>query len=107
MTERVEMRGTKSVYDCATDKWNSEPVRLLVETEPFQEGGMRIAYKAQELFADGSAMDVVLKCFKPEVLEEGEDEAELVRGEAMTQMVAENYAQDFNRMARDEHVPTF
>ena len=57
MTERVEMRGTKSVYDCATDKWNSEPVRLLVETEPFQEGGMRIAYKAQELFADGSAMD--------------------------------------------------
>ena len=105
MTERVEMRGTKSVYDCATDKWNSEPVRLLVETEPFQEGGMRIAYKAQELFADGSAMDVVLKCFKPEVLEEGEDEAELVRGEAMTQMVAEDYSQQFNKLAASKGLP--
>ena len=105
MAERVEMRGTKSVYECATDKWHSEPVRLLVEAEPFQEGGMRIAYRAQERFADGSASDVVLKCFKAEVLEEGEDEAALVRGEAMTQMVAEDYSQQFNKLAASKGLP--
>ena len=67
--------GTKLTYSCFDDKWNSEPVRLRVEEEPFQEGGMRLAYRARELFEDGSASDVVLKCFKEDVLEEGEDEA--------------------------------
>lgn len=90
--------GTKLTYSCGDDKWNEEPVRLRVEEEPFQEGGMRLAYRARELFADGSSSDVVLKCFREDALEEGEIEAELIEAEAQTQMVAEDYAQQFNKL---------
>lgn len=90
--------GTKSTYECGADKWNTEKVRLRVDAEPFQEGGMRLAYRARELFEDGSAMDVVLKCFREDVLQEGEIEADLIECEALTQMVAEDYAQQFNKL---------
>ena len=95
---RVKFVGTKLTYSCQDDKWNTESVRIKVEAEPFQEGGMRLAYRARELFADGSEMDVVLKCFREDVLEEGEDEADLIESEAQTQMVAEDYAQQFNKL---------
>ena len=98
-SERFEMKGRKLVYECATDSWHEDSVRLLVESEPFQEGGMRLAFRAREVFSDGSASDVVLKCFKPEILEEGENEADLIKSEAMTQMVAEDYAQQWNKLA--------
>lgn len=97
-SESEMLVGTKLTYSCQDDKWNTESVRIKVEAEPFQEGGMRLAYRARELFADGSEMDVVLKCFREDVLEEGEDEADLIESEAQTQMVAEDYAQQFNKL---------
>lgn len=101
----VHLDGTKETYECAGAKWLKEPVRLLVEGEPFQEGGMRLAYRARELFADGSASDVVLKRFKSDTLEEGEDEAELIAAEAMTQAVADDYAQQFNKLCAAKGMP--
>ena len=44
-------------------------------------------------------MRVVLKHFKEDALEEDEDEDELIKSEAMTQMVADEYAQQFNKLA--------
>lgn len=93
------LEGSKLTYDCAHDKWNAESVKLKVELEPFQEGGMRLAYKAREIFDDGSECEVVLKHFKEDALEEDEDEDELIKSEAMTQMVADEYAQQFNKLA--------
>ena len=46
MAERIDMRGTKMTYEAAADKWNSEAVRLRVESEPFQEGGMRLTWSS-------------------------------------------------------------
>ena len=66
----TELEGTKLTYDCASDKWNVDSCTIVIEPQPFQEGGMRMAYKAREVFADGSDMEVVLKHFKEEVLEE-------------------------------------
>lgn len=66
---------------------------------------MRLAYRARELFADGSASDVVLKRFKSDTLEEGEDEAELIAAEAMTQAVADDYAQQFNKLCAAKGMP--
>ncbi len=99
------MRGSKLTYECANDKWHREPVHLITETEPFQEGGMRLAFKARERFPDGGEIDVVLKCFKEDVLHEGEDEGELIKSEAMTQMVAEDFAQQFNRLCSSKGLP--
>ena len=96
--------GTKETYDCSVDKWNAEPVRIRVENEPFQEGGMRLAFKARELYPDGTASDVVLKLFRDDVLQEGEDESDLIACEAMTQMVAEDYAQQFNKLCASRGV---
>jgi len=93
------LRGTKRMYDCASDKWNTSPVALRISEEPFAEGGMRLAFRAREIMSDGDEMDVVVKCFKDEVLQEDESERELLLDEAMTQMVAEDYAQQFNKLA--------
>lgn len=60
---------------------------------------MRYAFKARELDPDGSEMECVLKCFKADVVGEDEDVSQLIEAEAMTQMVAEDYAQQFNRLA--------
>jgi hypothetical protein len=60
---------------------------------------MRLAFRAREIMSDGDEMDVVVKCFKDEVLQEDESERELLLDEAMTQMVAEDYAQQFNKLA--------
>lgn len=104
MAERFIMRGTKLTYDCSNDKWVREPVDLSVEREPFQEGGMRLAYRARERFPDGGEIDVVLKCFKEDVLQ-GQDEGELIKSEAMTQMVAEDFAQQFNKLCSSKGLP--
>lgn len=93
------LKGSKLTYDCARDKWNAESVKLNVELEPFQQGGMRFAYKAREIFDDGGEIEVVLKHFKEDVLAEDEDEDELIKSEALTQMVADDYAQQFNKLA--------
>ena len=99
MVNRQRMRGEKRTYECATDSWSSERIELITECEPFQEGGMRYAFKARELDPDGSEMECVLKCFKADVVGEDEDVSQLIEAEAMTQMVAEDYAQQFNRLA--------
>ena len=93
------MHGTKLTYECAVDKWNRAPVTLRISEEPFAEGGMRFAFRAREILEDGSELETVVKCFKEEVLQPDEDERELIMDEAMTQMVADDYAQQFTRLA--------
>ena len=95
MTERVEMRGTKSVYDCATDKWNSEPVRLLVETV---SGGRHPCLPTARQWTSCSNASS-RKCSKKARTRLS------ARGEAMTQMVAEDYSQQFNKLAASKGLP--
>ena len=95
--ELTTIQGEKLTFDIQTDKWESVPVTLRVGSEPFGEGGMRLAYRAREVLPDGSEFDVVVKRFRPDMWADGFT-GEDVYHEAMTQMVAEQYAQDFNKL---------
>jgi len=94
--EIITLSGDKLTYDCEKDRWDSVPVTLRVSSEPFGEGGMRLAYRAREVLPDGFEFDVVVKRFRSDLEDEGYTSDDLFQ-EAVTQMVAENYAQDFNK----------
>jgi len=66
---------------------------LRLEEKPFAAGGMRMCYRAREVLDDGSEVDVVVK----RILPNSGIDPEINIMEAMTQMVAESYAQDFNK----------
>lgn len=86
-------RAKKYTYDCGKDSWDQEFTRIRVDREPFGEGGMRLAYRAREILEDGSEVEAVVKRMKPGCAPSGDH----MFHEAMTQMVAESYAQDFNK----------
>mmetsp|Transcript_69481 Transcript_69481/g.166543 ORF Transcript_69481/g.166543 Transcript_69481/m.166543 type:complete len:279 (+) Transcript_69481:134-970(+) len=95
------LAATKSTYDCSADKWDETPVRLRVSSEPFEAGGMRIVYRAWEVFDDGTETEAVLKRVRPGIgLSPDVNEAE-----ALTQMVAESYAQEFNKACAKKGLP--
>lgn len=99
--EFVQCRGSKLTYDSSADRWEQAPVTLRVSTEPFSEGAMRLAYRAREVMDDGSEIDAVVKRIKPGI---GLD-AEMNYHEAMTQMVAESHAQEFNKACAKAGLP--
>lgn len=72
-----------------------------MQRRPFDQGGMRIVHRATEVLADGTEIDAVVKRFKPEI----NRDPEINFHEAMTQMVAESYAQDFNRACSNAGLP--
>lgn len=91
----------KFLYNCDKDTWERSQVRLAIAPQPFAQGGMRLAYRAWEVLHDGSTIECVVKRFKPEL---GlPDEANF--HEAMTQMVAEGHAQEFNKACAGRHLP--
>lgn len=100
-----EIRGDKLTFDCATDRWDSTPITLKIAKDPFSEGGMRLAHRGLMREADGFETDVVVKRFKPDMWEDGFT-GEDVYHEAMTQMVAENLAQEFNKLAAQRRAKT-
>lgn len=98
---RGAQRAAKLTYDCAADRWDESRVVLRIEREPFSEGGMRLAYRAREVLPDGSEVDCVVKRLKPGLLLPPETSFH----EALTQTVAESYAQDFNRACAAKGLP--
>mmetsp|Transcript_37797 Transcript_37797/g.70524 ORF Transcript_37797/g.70524 Transcript_37797/m.70524 type:complete len:293 (+) Transcript_37797:63-941(+) len=96
-----EHQATKFTYDCEQGQWEQQFVRLRLNRVPFGEGGMRLVYRAREVLEDGCEMDAVLKRIKPHC---GLD-PEMNYHEAMTQMVAECYAQEFNKACSHAGLP--
>jgi len=89
---KVTLSGDKYCYQAHKEKWLKIPMKIEVEREPFNEGGMRYVYRCWEIDAlDGSRIASCAKVFK-----DGEG-AQAYFDEAMTQMVSESYAQEFNR----------
>ena len=54
-TEWVEDRGVRRDYDADARAWTASPIRLLVASEPFAQGGLRLAYRGRELVAESAA----------------------------------------------------
>jgi len=100
--ELAHYRARKFTYDCASGRWEEQAVNLRMSHEPFGEGGMRVVYRAREILEDGSEVDAVVKRIKPGI---GLD-PDTNYHEAMTQMVAESYAQDFNKACAQQGLRT-
>ena len=83
--------GRRFTYDVDADHWDQTSVRLRVATEPFAKGGQRYAFRARELCAGGDEVECVVKELMPDLNQD------MAFEEAMTQMTAEAYAQEFNR----------
>lgn len=84
--------GDKYSYQAEKEKWLKIPMKVSIERKPFNEGGMRQVYRCWEL--DDKDNSRILSCAK--VFKDGEG-PQAYFDEAMTQMVAESYAQEFNR----------
>jgi len=82
--------GDKYSYQADKEKWLKIPMKVAIERKPFSEGGMRLVYRCEEIEEDRR----IQSCAK--VFKDGEG-AQAYFDEAMTQMVAESYAQEFNR----------
>ena len=93
--------GQRFTFDCSTGKWDRAQVTLRLAPQPFAEGGMRLAYHAREILPCGDEVEVVVKIFKEGFEEQLGDN--LAFDEAMTQMVAENYAQAASSQPRLQH----
>jgi len=82
--------GHKYSYEVDKEKWLKRPVKLVIDHNPFGEGGMRLVYRCWEI-ENNSRILSCAKVFK------GDEEVQAYFDEAMTQMVSESYAQEFNR----------
>lgn len=86
---------SKFTFDPQNSKWVRERVRVQIAKHPFAQGGMRVVYRMREFderINNGEYIECVAKKFKPDC-----EEKQYYYDEAMTQMVCESYAQEFNR----------
>jgi len=90
--KKYTFSGDKYSYQADREKWLKIPMKVAIERKPFNEGGMRLVYRCEEI--DEKDNSRILSCAK--VFKDGEG-AQAYFDEAMTQMVAESYAQEFNR----------
>lgn len=86
-------QATKFTYSCQHERWERQSISLRVSESSFSEGGMRSVYRAREVLPDGAEIDCVVKRLKPDL----GLSPDMNYDEAMTQMVAESYAQEFNK----------
>ena len=59
---------TKFTYDVQRERWSQEAIVGQLHQRKLGEGGMRVAYRFDEVCPDGSVVPCVAKFFKPEVL---------------------------------------
>jgi len=77
----------------------------MIARKPFAEGGMRWCYKMYEIDKNGKHAPGVAKTFKDDAIEEGEGDEEIAKAyfdEAMTQTVADSFAQQWNQVLGEE-----
>lgn len=54
-------RAIKWTYDVAKEQWDRESVRVSMSRAPFEEGGMRLCYRAHEHARNGDIFECVVK----------------------------------------------
>mmetsp|Transcript_1482 Transcript_1482/g.4465 ORF Transcript_1482/g.4465 Transcript_1482/m.4465 type:complete len:332 (-) Transcript_1482:1486-2481(-) len=83
---------TKFTYNPHNETWQTHKVRVVVDKKPFAQGGMRVCMKLYELEDSGDFVPCVAKVFKKET------NSKEYFDEALTQMAAECFAQEFNKL---------
>ena len=97
-------KALKYKYDAFIEEWTSEECVVMIARKPFAEGGMRWCYKMYEIDKNGKHAPGVAKVFKEDAVEDDDEEdiAKAYFDEAMTQTVADSFAQQFNTMLTDD-----
>ena len=97
-------KAIKYKYDPFIEEWTSEECVVMIARKPFAEGGMRWCYKMYEIDKNGKHAPGVAKIFKEEALEDEEpdDISKAYFDEAMTQTVADSFAQQYNAFLGDD-----
>jgi len=94
--------GVKYCYDVRTEEWRKSEVKLNITDSAIGQGAMRRAYHAAEMDRQGgSGVASVVKVFQNMPAKAA---ARACFDEAMTQMIAESYAQEFNRTCSKKKV---
>mmetsp|Transcript_45621 Transcript_45621/g.115332 ORF Transcript_45621/g.115332 Transcript_45621/m.115332 type:complete len:325 (-) Transcript_45621:187-1161(-) len=93
--------GTKYSYEARSEHWHKSPVRLDITEAPVGEGGMRLVFHGAELDTAGHRIPSVLKLFKNLPAQAAQ---RACFDEAMTQMIADSYAQEYNRRGSAQKV---
>uniref|UniRef100_A0A061SBJ0 Elongation factor 2 kinase n=1 Tax=Tetraselmis sp. GSL018 TaxID=582737 RepID=A0A061SBJ0_9CHLO len=88
--------GVKFSYEVSSEQWRTSNVQLDISDAPCGEGGMRYAFHAAELDNRVHSIASVVKVYKDMSRKAA---ARACFDESMTQMIADSYAQDFNRIA--------
>jgi len=83
-------RAIRHEYDPVTNLWSKQTVNVLLDTEPFAEGAMRVAYHC-------SIMQPGNQSFVAKFSKEGGDPRDIYFKEAQMQMVAKFWAAEFNK----------
>mmetsp|Transcript_36036 Transcript_36036/g.84689 ORF Transcript_36036/g.84689 Transcript_36036/m.84689 type:complete len:408 (-) Transcript_36036:235-1458(-) len=83
-------RGVKYVWNEDADDWDAKRVKIIMQEEPYKEGGMRVAHRIWEI-EGGQVKAGIAKYFK-----EKDISPSMCFNEAMTQMLADAYAVRFN-----------
>ncbi|EKX33932.1 hypothetical protein GUITHDRAFT_147562 [Guillardia theta CCMP2712] len=96
MNEEPEI-AVKYTYDQLQDKWKREKVQVTFADKPFAQGGMRVCYKMVQVSPPIEGV-LVAKMFTKQV------KPEIYFEEAMTQMLADSYALEFNKRSRKRKV---
>ena len=86
-------RAVKHTYICATDSWAKEETTVSIAPHSFARGGMRKCHECAET-ADGYRTDSVAKF---SMIHRGSGARTAAFADAKMQMVAEYWAQQFNR----------
>mmetsp|Transcript_41099 Transcript_41099/g.84071 ORF Transcript_41099/g.84071 Transcript_41099/m.84071 type:complete len:454 (-) Transcript_41099:360-1721(-) len=92
--EKALEQAVKYVWNEEKADWETRRVQIIMEEKPYKEGGMRVAHKAWE-FSGDKVVAGVAKYFK-----EREISSNMCFSEAMTQLLADEYAVRFNETLR-------
>jgi len=83
-------KAKKFTYDVHIKGWTMQEVTVVLNSRSFEEGGMRVVFRLDEIEGQ-DRIPCVAKFFKKSQPEQ------YVFDEAMTQMVADSFAQEFNK----------
>mmetsp|Transcript_41107 Transcript_41107/g.64210 ORF Transcript_41107/g.64210 Transcript_41107/m.64210 type:complete len:153 (+) Transcript_41107:152-610(+) len=86
------VKANKQGYNALTGTWSSSTVLVSIESAPFDEGAMRSAYRMWEM-EGSSRLPFVCKFYKTR------QPKEVCMEDAKLNMIAQSYADDFNRKA--------
>lgn len=103
LTGEAMEAAVKHTYLCGSSEWHSEGTRISIAPHPFARGAMRASHRCCERVEEAGAVYSVEGVAKFSLIHGGEGAAKAAAfADARMQMVAEYWAQQFNRRSGND-----